>query len=211
MTTARTLWFATSLAVFAGCAPFEPEVALRPPPYRADSTFVLAGVQIMPQLDRGAFPPPTSPQYQTDPAELAQTPPIVQQCFAAQAEAGPRRYRFVPAAALAPEAYRLQVAIVTAHPGFSRAERSSGVGASASAPGVSAGVSAGVVTAGTVAPGQAEAVLEVWAPNGQLVDRVRLYAQRYPQFGEPLEERAGALCALLFDQLERYLAWRLDR
>lgn len=210
MNAARTLWLVTSLSVNAGCAPFQPEVALRPPPYRADSTFVLApDVPLMPQLDRGTFPPPTTPRYQTDPAELALTPSLVQRCFAAQAGAGPHRYHFVPDAALAPEAFRLQLAIVTARPGFLRADRVSGASVGVRAPGASAGASAGVVTAGTGVPGQAEALLEVWAPNGLLIDRVRLYAQRYAQFGEPLEERAGALCAMLFDQVELYLAWRI--
>lgn len=210
MRTARALWLVTSLCLFAGCAPFQPEVALRPPPYREDSTFVLApDVPIMPQLDRGTFAQPTSPQYRTDPTELALTPSIVQQCLAAEAGAAPRRFRFVPAAELAPDAFRLQLAIVTAHPGFSRPERMAGASATVRAPGAAAGASAGVVTAGTVSPGQAEALLEVRAPNGLLIDRVRLYAQRYPQFGEPLEERAGALCAMLFDELERYLAWRI--
>ena len=164
----------------------------------------------MPQLDRGTFTEPNDPALRTDPAELAATPGLVRQCLVSSLASGIADFHVVAAEGAPTDAFRLQLGIVVARPGFFRADRMTGTSASAAAPGASASGSAAVMTEGTSSTAEAEAILEVRAPSGDVVDRVRIYAQRTPRVGESLESRAANLCQALVEKVHGYLVWRLE-
>lgn len=192
-------------ALLAGCPRFQPDFVVRPAPYRAQSDFAFAPeVALRPELARPDSSPPPAPQYQTDPAELAATPELLQRCLRGRAPTSLQGFRVVPAGSNG--AFTLSLAVLSARPGFARINRVSSVGAEV--PGASAGAS--VSTAETHGSGFAEAMLEVRTPSGLPVDRVRLYAQRFPGYDEPLPQRAGALCEGILTEVGEYLRWRLQ-
>lgn len=201
----------TVLATPNACARFQPAVALRPTPYRAASRFALVSdVAYRPELDRGTFRPSDAPEHRHAPEELAAALTLVRQCLATRAPADVRTIRLEPASNAgastnAAETFTVELAVVSARPGFYRADRISGGTATAAG----AGASAVAATASTHVPGQAEAVLFVRAPNGVIVDDNRLFAQRYPNPEEPIEQRANELCAMLLDEANQYFQWRL--
>ncbi len=195
------------------CARFQPNIALRPTPDQASTTFVLSPqVRHRPELDRGTFRESDSPEHRHTPEELAAALPLVQQCLAQRAPSLIHHVRVVAGSSDAPPAnsFVIELAVVTARPGFYRADRMTGVSANASAPGVSASGSGAVATASTHVSGQAEAAIFVRAASGAIVDDNRLFAQRFPTPDEPLEMRANELCVLLLDEADQYFQWRLS-
>lgn len=210
----------------AHCAPFQPEVALRPVPYRADTAFSLVPtVRMRPDYDRGTFRESPEPRYQHTPEELSATPTLVAQCLTSRAAFEMQPYQVTPnpTAPAGAGAFVLEFGIVSARPGFYRSDRQSAVTATASAnapatapptatttaSGATATGGAAMDTAAHGTSGQAEVMLEVRNSTGATVDRVRLFAQRFPGPEESIEDRAGTLCTMLLTEAQQYIAWRL--
>jgi hypothetical protein len=194
--------------VLPGCPHFQPELAFRPTPYDAASSFALAEpVTFRPELDDHRLEVSPLP----DPSELAATPALVTACLSdALVRSGP--YAIFPAGAAHPQAFELTLHLTLVTPGSTDLEGttvSATAGARGSAGHITAAGSAPVVTAGSGSEGLAAAVLEIHAPDGTPVDHVRIFAQRFPRAGEPLDQRAAALCEILASETEHYLAWRI--
>ncbi len=187
----------------AGCPHFQPEVALQPTPYARASSFALGeGVTYRPDLDdhRLAIDPSVF-----DPRELDATPRLVTQCMTNGAVSDRGAHTILPPGVAHADAFTLSLVLTLAVPGFTRGAQDS---ASATAPGATASASA--VRPSEGASATAAAILEIRATDGTLIDRVRIFAQRFPRIGEPLDARAGALCRILLEETQHYLDWRID-
>jgi hypothetical protein len=177
---------------------------LRPTPYTASSAFALAEpVSYRPDLDdhRLAVSQPSNPR------EAEATPGLVTACLTnVLVRSEPFAIAPVGAHSDASFAITLQLTLVAAG---STSLSTREVGMSVTAPAASASASAPVVTAGGGEEAVAAGLLEIRAPDGTPIDRVRIFAQRFPRDGEPLESRAEALCEILAAETEHYLAWRI--
>ena len=192
------------LALLPGCPHFQPDLALRPTPYTAASSFALADVvAYRPDLDDHRL----AVGGGGDPGELAAAPLLVTQCMTERAmHAQP--IAILPPAVAHADAFSVRLSVTLVRPGWTVLHRDTAT-ASATAPGATAQASAPVVSAGEGEEALAAALLEVRATDGTPIDRVRIFAQRFPREDEPLEQRAAALCEILLDETERYLAWRV--
>jgi len=209
---ARPPIFALATVLLAGCPHFQPDVAVRPAPYDAASAFALTGaVEFHPELDDHRISTDESTyslDMRTDPRELAATPALVAQCVTETAVASHVGHAILPPGVAHADAFSLTLTLVVAVPGWTRGAGDA-LSAQASVPGATVSASAGGVAPSSGAQAYASAIVEIHAQDGTLVDRVRIFAQRFPHVGEPLDARTHALCVILLDETQHYLDWRL--